>query len=193
MLETFLSYLVLYGLSGNILVSSGAGALQFQREKMYPLFRFINTLLLVVGIVICSLVSYILNKFVFMPYEMEYINISVLVLIAGLYNLIVSLIWRKISSFSHYLYQNSFSYAFDLVYTVFVVMMLDMSLQIGYFMLSVLAISIVIIVMNAIVGFFVKSMNRGYMNVNFRNVSARLFFLAIISLILSYASMLVII
>lgn len=192
MAQVFLSYLVLYGLSGNIIACSGAGALQFQREKMYPFFRFINTLLLVVGIVICSIVTFLLNKYVFSVYEIEYINITVLVLIAGLYNLFVSALWRKVSSFNHYLYENSFSYAFDLVFTVFVVLTLNMSLPIGNFMLTVLAVSIVVIVMNLIVGFFIKSLNRGYLNINVRNVSSRLFFLAIISLLLYYASMLVV-
>ncbi len=192
MAQIFLSYLVLYGLNANIIASSGAGALEFQREKMYPSFRFLNSLFLVVGIALCGIVSYFLNKFVYVVYDVAYINVSVTVLIAGLYNLAVSRIWKKASNFNHYLYENSFSYAFDLVFTVFAVLMLNMSLPVANFLLSVVAMSIVIIVMNLVVGFFVKSMNRGYMNINFRNVSARLFFLAIISLILYYASLLVV-
>ena len=192
MAQVFLSYLVLYGLNANIIVGSGAGALEFQREKMYPSFRFFNSLLLVLGIALCGTISFLLNKYVYIVYDVAYINVSVTVLIAGLYNLAVAAIWKKASNFNHYLYENSFSYAFDLVFTVFAVLMLNMSLPIANFFLSVLAMAIVIIVMSAVVGFFVKSMNRGYMNINFRNVSARLFFLAIVSLILYYASLLIV-
>lgn len=175
MAEMFLSYLVLYGLSGNIIACTGAGALEFQREKMYSFFRFINTLFLVIGIVVCAVITYVLNKFIFSVYDMEYISITVLVLVAGIYNLIVAAIWRKVSNFNNYLYEASFSYAFDFVFSVFVVLLLDLTLPLANFMLCVLAISIVIIVMNLILGFFIKSLNRGYLNINVRNVSSRLF------------------
>lgn len=190
MAEIFLSYLVLYGINSNIITGSGAGALLFQREKMYNSFRYLNSLFLIFGITICGIVSYLLNEFIFIPYDIAYINVSVIVLCAGLYNLGVSAIWRKVSSFEMYLYNNSFSYAFDLVFMVFTILSLNMSLPFGNFLLSIVAIALVIFVMNAIIGFFVKSMNRGYMNINIRNVSARLFFLAIISLILYYVGIL---
>ena len=50
MLNLFLTDLVTYGLSSNIVVNSGVGVLLFGREKRYKLFRYISTLFLMLGI-----------------------------------------------------------------------------------------------------------------------------------------------
>lgn len=192
MLQTFLSYLVLYGLKDNIFMNNGVGALQVQREKMYRSFRYLNALFLVVGIILTSIISYFLNTFVYAKYDLFYISVSVNVFIVALYHLIVSIIWQKISYFKYYLYETSFSYGFDVVYTLSIIFTLDMSVSFLSLILSLFAIALVVLVMNVFVGFYIKSMNRGYLNINFRNVSIRLFMLAIFSMVIYYASMLVI-
>ncbi len=192
MFNTFLSYLVLYGLQDNIFICGGAGALQVQREKMYRSFRYINALFLILGIIVTSLISYVLYNYVYELYDLFYIHISVNVFIVAVYHLIVSLIWQKISSYNYYLYDAAFSYGFDVVYTISILFTLDMSLSIVNFILSLLAISIVVILMNVFMGFYIRSMNRGYLNINFRNVSVRLFLLAIFAMVLQYAGMLVV-
>ncbi len=192
MAKIFLSYLVLYGLNFNIVAASGAGVLQFEREKMYPAFRYLSALFLMIGVAICGTINYLLERYVYSVYDIAYINISVIVLIAGIYNLIVATIWRKSTSFNQYLYSSSYGFPFDFVFTIFCVISLNNELAAGNFFLSLLAMLVVIFVMNVIIGFFVKSMNRGYMNTNFRNIPARLFFFAIVLVLLYYASGLVI-
>ncbi len=191
MLETFLSYLALYGLKDNIFVLNGAGALQIQREKMYRSFRYLNALLLILGIIVTSLISYLLHNFIYSKYNLYYISVSVNVFIVALYNLIVSMIWQKASSFKYHLYETSFSYGFDVVFTLSVIFTLDISIKIVPFLASLVAISIVVMVMNVLMGYFVRSMNRGYLNVNFRNISARLFLMALFSILVYYAGGLV--
>ena len=66
-----------------------------------------------------------------------------------------------------------------------------MSVGILDFVWALLAIAIVVMIMNVLMGFYIKSMNRGYMNVNFRNVSARIFLFAIFSILFYYAGILV--
>lgn len=191
MFQTFLSYLVLYGLQSNVMIANGAGALEFQREKIYKAFRYLHSLLIILGIIVVGTASYFLNKFVYANFDLKFVNVTVVVLLVGIYNFIVSAIWKKSSSFSYYLYTSSYSYPIDLVYISTTILMLDMSLPIVNFFLSLGAISIAIIVMNALFGFFVRSFNRGYMNVKFRNVASRLFLLAVFSVLLYYAGMLV--
>lgn len=191
MLEAFLSYLVLFGLKNNVVVMNGSGALLFQREKMYRSLRYIGSLFLVLGIALISIISYFLYNYVYLKFDLLYIHITVVVLIVSLYNLLVSYIWQKFSHFKHYLYENSFSYAFDVVYTLSVILTLDMSLPLTSYLMCVLAIVIVVLLVNVVIGFFVESLNRGYLSVYFRNVPARLFLFAIISIILYYAMMLV--
>ena len=191
MLQTFLSYLVLYGLKDNIFINNGVGALQIQREKMYTSFRFLNALFLILGIILTSTISYILHNFIYAKYDLFYISVSVNVFIVAIYHLIVSIIWQKISYFKHYLYETSFSYGFDVVYTLSIIFTLDMSIGFSSFILSLLAIAIVVIIMNVFMGYYIKSMNRGYLNINFRNVPVRLFMLSIFSIILYYASILI--
>ena len=70
MLQTFLSYLAIYGLKDNIFVMNGAGALQIQREKMYRTFRYVNALCLVLGIILTSLVSYFLNNYIYAKFDL---------------------------------------------------------------------------------------------------------------------------
>lgn len=191
MLQTFLSYLALFGIKNNVVVMNGTGTLLFQREKMYRSLRYIDSLFLVLGITLTSIISYFLYNYVYLKFDLLYIHISVVVLMVVLYNLFVSSVWQKFSHFKHYLYENSFSYAFDVVYTLSVILSLNMALPIVDFMMSVVAIVLVVLIMNVVIGFFVESLNRGYLSVYFRNVPARLFLFALISIILYYALMLV--
>ena len=192
MLQTFLSYLVLYGLSDNLMVN-GAGIVIFQREKQYMSFRILSTIFLVLGIALTATISFFLYKFVYSSYNLLYISASVNVLIVGLYNLLVAFMWKRFGkSFSYYLYDNSFSYAFDLVFTLSVIFTLNMSVSIAEFFISLVAVVITIFVSTIVIGFFVRNLNRGYMNVSFRNIPARLFMIAIFSIIFYYCAQLVV-
>lgn len=192
MLEIFLSYLALYGLQQNIFVYNGAGPLQVQREKMYRSFRYLNALFLILGIIVTSFITYLLNNYVYAKFDLLYISVSVSVFVVALYHLIVSIVWQKMSYFNFYLYENAFAYGFDVVFTLSVIFTLDMNVKILDFAMSLGAVAIIVLVMNVVMGFYIKSMNRGYLNINFRNVSARLFLFAIISILLYYASLLIV-
>lgn len=188
MLETFLSYLVIYGLQNNLVACNGSGAVIFQREKMYTSYRYISTLFLILGVILTATISFFLNTFIYSKYNLYNINVSVNVLIVGAYNMLVSFILKKSPSFSNYMYENSFSYAYDMVFTLSVIFSLNMNLSIPYFFMSLLAAVLCIFVTSVIIGFFVKSVNRGYINDSFRNVPARLFLLAVIAMIFYYTS-----
>lgn len=190
MVQVILSYLILYGITNNV-VLNGSGATIFQREKMYRSFRYISTLFLLLGIVVCSAIAYALNNYVYAKFDLFYVETSVIVLFVGVYNLIVATIWAKLSSFKHYLYETSFSYVMDYAFTLSIIFTLDFNLSIVNFAMSVAAVVIVVLVMNVIVGFFTESVNKSYLNVNLRHVPTRLFLLAIFSMILYYAGMIV--
>lgn len=192
MLETFLSYLALYGLKENIFVFNGSGPLQIQREKMYRRFRYVNALFLILGIILTSLISYVLNNYVYEKFDLFYISVSVNVFIVALYHLLVAHFTQKLSPFSFYLYESSFSYGFDVVFTLSVLFTLDFSVKILPFIISLVCVGIVVFVMNVIMGFYIKTMNRGYLNINFRNISVRIFLFALFSILIYYASLLVI-
>lgn len=191
MFNLFLSNLAYYGLSNNVIINSGVGALMFGREKKYKLFRYINTLFLMLGICICSFAIYFLDIYVLTKFKLQEIKAGILVLLACLYNLLISILWTKMSLFGHYLYERSCSYVFDVVFTVFVVMNLDLTLAILPFVLSVAAVVVVVFLTTFIVGFFVESINKSSLKLCFRNVSARLYLLAIFGVLLYYLNMLV--
>lgn len=191
MLNLFLTNLVTYGLNSNIVINSGVGSLLFGREKQYKTFRYVNTLFLMLGIFICSVISFFLEKFIYVKFDLMEIKVGVIVLVACLYNLLISFIWKKMSLFNFYLYESSCSFVFDSVFTIFVAMMLDMSLEIVPFIISVAAVMIVVFVTNLIIGFYVEGINTSSLKLCFRNVSARLYMLAIFAIILFYANMLV--
>ena len=191
MLEILLSYLVLYGVKSNVLVSTGTGAVQFQREKRYKSFRYISALFLALGVVITSFIAYFLQKYVYSKFDLQYVSTSVNVLFVGIYNIIIAEIWQKISSFKHYLYDTSFSYVMDFAFMLSVIFMLDMSVPILEFAMALGAIVVSIMATNVLVGFYVYSSNKSYINVNFRHVPSRLFLLAIFSILLYYAGLMV--
>ena len=191
MLNLFLTNLISYGVSSNIVVNSGVGVILFGREKKYKLFRYINTLFLLLGICLCSLCIYFLNQFVLTKFDLSEIKIGILVILVCLYNLLVSFLWKKMSLFSFYLYERSCSYVFDVVFAVFAVMSLDLTLQFVPFILTVASILVVVFATNLIIGFYIESINKSTLKVYFRNVSARLFLIAIFAMILFYASMLI--
>ena len=190
MFQTFLSYLVLYGLKSNLVACNGSGALIFQREKMYTSYRFISNLFLILGVILTASISFFLEYFIYSKYDLYNISFSVNVLIVGAYNMLVSLFIKKSPSFSNYVYENSFSYAYDMVFTLSVILSLDMTLSIPLFFMSLLSAVVCIFVTSALIGFFVKSVNRGYINDSFRNVAVRLFLLAIIAIIFYYTAQL---
>ena len=191
MFEMLLTYLVIYGLKSNLVVSNGSGVLIFQREKMYTSFRYISNLFLILGIVLTAIISYVLYQSLYIRYDLYYISEGVNVVIVGAYNIAVSNFLKKRPTFNNYLYENSFSYAFDTVYMLSVLFMLDMELSFIHFLMSLLAAVLVIFICNVLIGFFVKCFNRNYVNISARNIAVRLFMIAIFSILIYYAQMLV--
>ena len=191
MFDVLLSSLINVGIKSNIVAGNGAGPLIFTREKQYGMFRYISLLFLILGVCLCSVATYFLQKFVLIKFDLLEFKICIVVLFAGLFNLLVTFIWKKSSYFGRYLYASSCGYAFDLVFTIYVVMTMNMALEIAPFFMSLVAIAAVLFVMNAIVGIFVDSINRSSLNVNFRNIPARLFLFAIIAMLLHYANFIV--
>ena len=78
-----------------------------------------------------------------------------------------------------------------LLWTVFAVLSLDLTLAIVPFILSVAALIAVVFAAMLIIGFYIDSINSSALKIYFRNVSARLFLIAIFAVILFYANMLV--
>ena len=190
-LNALLTYLIMYGLKSNLVVQNSAGAVIFQREKQYTSYRYISNLVLILGVVICAAVSYFLNRFVYEKFNMYYISETVNVVIAGTYNIGVSKFLKKRPSFNNYLYENSFSYAYDTVFIVSVLLMMDMNMTIVHFFLSLGMAVVSIFVTNVLIGFFIKSLNREYVNISARNIAVRLFTIAIFSILIYYAQLLV--
>ncbi len=191
MFNVFLANLVTYGLNQNILVSSGYAALLLGREKKYRFFRHLNMLFTILGIAICSIAMFIINDFVINKFDVVEIKVGIAVLLAGLYNLFISFLWGKMSNFGQYLYEKSCSYVFDTVFIVFVVMTLDMTVKIVPFIMTVLAIMAVVFVTNLIIGFYIESINKSSLKLCVRNVSARLYLVAIFAILLFYLGKLV--
>lgn len=191
MLNLFLTNLAEFGLHSNIVVCSGTGALLYGREKRYTFFRYISVLFLILGVCICSFANYFLTNYVYSKFDIFEIQVGVLVLLACLYNLLISKLWKKMSLFGLYLYNSSCSYVFDIIFTVYVAMILDTTLAIVPFVCSLLSVIIVVFVMTVLIGFYVEGINKSSLRICFRNVSARLYLLAIFAIILYYASMLV--
>ena len=191
MLNLFLSFVLLFGVKSNIVVFNGAGALEFQKEKQHLKFQVLNSLFLAIGIVVCSLISYLLNSYVYKVYDLEYIGIMMSVLIVGIYNLFTSKIFSKMSHYMQYVYEQSHSFAIDFVFILSVIFMIDMSFAITEFIVMMAAIALVVFVTNFIVGIFVEDFNKSAIDKHYLNVPSRLFMLAIFSIILYYASQLI--
>lgn len=190
-MDVLLSSLINAGLKSNIVVDSGVGPLLFSREKRYSLFRYISVMFLILGISVIAVAMYFLENYVLSKFGLLEFKICIAVLFAGLFNLLVTVIWKKSTYFGRYLYASSCSYAFDLVYIVYIVMSLDMTVAVAPFFMNLVAIAIVLFAMHTLVCTFVNSINRSSLNINFRNVSARLFLFAIISFLLHYATLLI--
>ena len=191
MFNVLLSSLINVGVKSNIVAGNGAGPLIYTREKQYGMFRYVSVLFLILGVCLSSVAMYFLQKFVLTKFDLMEFKICIVVLLVGLFNLLVTFIWKKSSYFGRYLYASSCGYAFDLVFTIYVVMTMDMALEIAPFFMGLVAIAIVLLLMNVIVGIFVDSINRSNLNVNFRNITARLFLFAIIAMLLHYANLIV--
>ena len=69
--------------------------------------------------------------------------------------------------------------------------MLDLSLPIVDFAIVISIIAASLFIMSAIIGFFVESSTNSFIHENFRHVPSRLFLLAIFSILLYYAGIMV--
>ena len=192
MLELFLSFVLLYGVKSNIVVMNSSGSLLFQKEKQYIKFRVLNSLFLMLGLIVCMTLSYVLYNYVYKMYDMLYLNVVISVLIVGIYNLIVSKIFAKMSHYTHYLYQKSYSFAFDFVFILSVIFTVDMA---GYtlveFVVMAATIALVVFVSSLIFGFYIEDANKSNIDKHYLNVPSRLFMLAMFSILLHYASLLI--
>ena len=162
-----------------------------RQGSILDLFLFFLILFLILGIAIVSVATYYINEFVLAKFDLFEIKIGIVIFLAGIYNLLISFLWGKMSMFGQYLYEKSCSYVFDLVFTVFVVMTLDLSLKIVPFLMTILAILAVIFVTNLIIGFYIESINKSSLRLCVRNVSARLYLVAIFAILLFYLGKLV--
>ena len=187
-LRTFLQYLVIYGLQNNLVVCSGSGALIFQREKVYTKYRILSTLFLAIGIIISGIVTYILSRlsYTISGFDTKKFIATVNILVIGCYNMVVSMIFKKSKKFQNYVYENSFSYAYDMVFTLSVTFTIETGLSIFLFTMTLLAAVIVVVFSNLVIGFFIKNLNRDYVHDSFRNVPIRLFFFAILAVLFYY-------
>ena len=191
MINLFLTNLMNFGLNQNIFVNSGYGAMLVGREKKYRFFRYINILFTILGIILCSIATYFLNQYVFEKFDIFEIKVGAVIFLAGLYNLLISFLWGKMSRFGQYLYEKSCSYVFDLVFTVFVVMTLDLTLSFVSFLMTLLALLIIIFATYVIIGFYIESINKSTLKLCVRNVAARLYLIAFFAILLFYLGKLV--
>lgn len=192
MLELFLSFVLLYGVKSNVIVFSGSGALTYQKEKQYCKFRILNSLFLAIGLVLCLMISYVLYNYVYEPYDLGYLNIIISVLVVGIYNIIVSKIFAKMSHFSHYLYQSSYSFAIDFVFMLSMIFVADFATYaVVEFLIMALTIALVMFISNLIFGFYIEDANKSNIDRHYLNVPSRLFMMAVFSIILYYASLLI--
>ena len=119
MLNLILSFVLLYGIKSNIVISLGTGALLFQKEKQYLKYRTSNSFFLMLGVIVCLIVTYFLNKYIYLPYDMYYLSVVVSVLIVGVCNILISKIFANMSNFMHYLYEKSYSFVIDFAFMFF--------------------------------------------------------------------------
>lgn len=192
MLNLFVSLLLCFGVSSNIVLLNGSGSLLFQKEKQYTKFRILDSLFVSIGAAVCLIATHLLYSYVYKTYNLESLSILVSVLIVGIWNLIVSKIFSKMSHFNHYLYEKSNSFALDFVYILSIIFIIDMS---AYNMIEMFIVAgvvlIVTFVTNIVFGFFIEDSNKSTINNNYLNVPARLFMLAIFSVIMYYAALLI--
>ena len=127
-----------------------------------------------------------------MPSGMLYLNVLLSVLIVGIYNIIVSKIFAKMSNLTHYLYEKSYSFAFDMVFILSVIFTVNMSFALLDFIVMAIAIAVAVFLSNMIFGAYIEDSNKTGIDQHYLNVPARLFMLAIFSIILYYASQLLI-
>ena len=201
LIKTFLLSLITFGLQHNLVVHNSSGVLTFQREKMYTKYRYISTLFLILGVILAGSVTFFLHyldKMLGNKFDVSKFITTIDIIVVGGYNMLVSLIFKKSKKFQNYLYENSFSYAYDTVFILSVVFLLDYSfvditgisfgMIIAYFYISLLGAVISIFLTSILFGFFVKSFNTDSVDDSLKNISARLLMMSIFAVIFYYLS-----
>lgn len=191
MFDLFLSFILIYGIKSNVAIN-GAGVLIFQKEKQYTKFRLLNAMFLSLGVIFCLVISFFLDKYVYSTYNLEYLSVIISVLIVGIYNLIVSKAFSKMSHYTYYLYEKSCSFAIDFVFTLSIILSIDFKVfAMMEFLVMSFAIGLVLFICNLILGVYIEDSYKSSIDKQYLNLPARLFMLSIFSIILYYASMLI--
>lgn len=114
----------------NVLLTRGFGALDLQRNKNNIWFTLLNSVLMGVVIIVCSILYKVVYTHLLDPYNLEKVGVLIVVLFAGIFNFIVLEIIKASSKEMYYYYDTTYSFIINLGVTIGVLFTIDPSLSI---------------------------------------------------------------
>lgn len=136
--------------TGNMLLTNGFGALSLQRNKRNLWFVLLNTFCMAIVMIVCSMLYFVIYKFILDPYNLEPLGILIIILLAGLFNFIIMELIKVSNKEMYFYYDTTYSFVINLGTTIgalfcvnfvesFVSVVISMSfLALGYAIITLL-------------------------------------------------------
>lgn len=124
-MNEFVEMLLIGVLASNIVSGVGFGAITLQSEKRN--FKFVLTTLLttIITTVIVGLIYAVLNMYVFVPYNVEFIGVMTIAVLAVCFTYLSRYIVKVISVEQYYLYEKSYQFAIQTILTIGVLLLVN--------------------------------------------------------------------
>lgn len=177
-LQLFLSCLLVT----NVCLNSGFAVPLLYSYKQSFKFTLLVSLMFALVLTATGAVYHVIYNYLLVRFEIEFLRMMILVLIAGVFSFIVYFLLKKINKEVFYVYEKSYTFMFMIVSVIAIVLNQDMIESTLIYTLSMLFYAIGFLVVNLIVyGVFYK-VNGTYAPKSLKGLPLLLIILAVLSM-----------
>ena len=96
--------------SSNVVAVMGLGAISLNSEKKNFIFMLVSTLCTILPIIFSGLLFYVVDNYILVPLEAEFLKLFVLTLLNIVFSYIVRIVLKHISKEEYFLYEKSYHF-----------------------------------------------------------------------------------
>lgn len=171
-------------LASNIVSFAGVGAVSLQSEKRNFVYMLVSSICIVLPIAFTGMLYWVINNYLLIPYEAEFISLFVMLLLIMVFALLCRLVLKKISKEEYYLYEKSYTFPIQTAVGIGTLLFVnfDLSFLMMLYQLAMFAAGFILV--QVIFYSLYEKLDNTHVLKPARNVPVMLYTLSIVSIIL---------
>ena len=170
--------------SSNIVAVSGVGAVSLQSEKRSFAYMLSSTMLTILPIIVVGLLCYLLNNFVLVPLEAEYMELFIVVMLTLIVSYFERWVLKKVSKEQFFLYEKSYEFAVQTVVCIATILLMEFKTDFYMLMFQLAMYCVGFFLVQIIFYALYEKLDNTYVLKPARNVPVMLYTLSVLSMIL---------